>query len=304
MRRQPVHAGRDDIGAGMLDSHPSGDAHPTVGKMLETYPLATMREGDTYILNDPYCGGTHLPDIAIMAPVFHHGRVIALSAAMTHHGDVGGMSAGSVPTNATEIFQEGVRIPPLKLREAGVYNDTLVRMLRQNVRMPDTFMGDINAQIAACNVGARRVAELADGYGAEMLSAIFDDLLTRSELMTRKALAAMPPGTYRYVDFLDNDGIELDKPIRLEVAVTIQGSEIEFDFEGTSPQVKGPLNCVRSGTLAPASPCAHSPIQPYRTTAVASGRYRCACPKAASSIRWSRRRSTRAPQPSSASPVA
>ena len=122
--------------------------NPAVGKIIETYPVETIHENDAYIVNDPYCGGTHLPDIAIVSPVFHRGRVIALSAAMTHHGDVGGMSAGSVPTNATEIYQEGVRIPPLRLREAGVYNDTLVRLLRQNVRMPDTFMGDINAQIA------------------------------------------------------------------------------------------------------------------------------------------------------------
>jgi N-methylhydantoinase B len=211
-----------------------------------------MQEGDTYILNDPYCGGTHLPDIAIVSPVVHRGRVIALAAAMTHHGDVGGMSAGSVPTNSTEIYQEGVRIPPLKLREAGVYNDTLVRLLRQNVRMPDAFMGDINAQIAACNVGARRLVELADVYGQDMLAAMFEDLLIRSEIMTRKALEAIASGTYRYVDYLDNDGIDLDKPIRIEVAVTIEGGAIEFDFEGTSPQVKGPLNCVRSGTLAAA----------------------------------------------------
>jgi N-methylhydantoinase B len=225
---------------------------PAVGNIIATYPVQTMQENDTFIVNDPYCGGTHLPDIAIVAPVFHRGRVIALSAAMTHHGDVGGMSAGSVPTNSTEIYQEGIRIPPLKLREAGAYNDTLVRLLRQNVRMPDTFMGDINAQIAACNVGARRLAELAEVFGAEELTAIFEDLLTRSELMTRKALAVIPAGTYCYVDYLDNDGIELDKPIRIEVAVTISGGNIEFDFTGTSPQVKGPMNCVRSGTLAAA----------------------------------------------------
>ena len=100
-----------------------------------------MRDGDIYILNDPYIGGTHLPDIAVITPVFHRDNVIALSGAMTHHQDVGGMSAGSVPTNATEIFQEGLRIPPLKLREAGVFNDTLIKMIRQNVRIPDTVDG-------------------------------------------------------------------------------------------------------------------------------------------------------------------
>ena len=225
---------------------------PAVAKVLETYPVDGMRDGDIYILNDPYTGGTHLPDIAVIAPVFHRGTVIALSGAMTHHQDVGGMSAGSVPTNATEIYQEGLRIPPLKLRDGGVFNDTLVKMIRQNVRIPDTVMGDLNAQVAACTVAGRRLAELADGYGHNQLASIFDELLQRSETMTRKALSAIPEGTYRFVDYLDNDGIELDKPIRIEVAVTVKGGDIEFDFEGTSPQVKGPLNCVPSGSLAAA----------------------------------------------------
>src|SRR5579872_294673 len=225
---------------------------PAVAAVLETYPLDTMAEGDAYVLNDPYAGGTHLPDIAVIAPVFHDGKVIALSGAMTHHQDVGGMSAGSVPTNATEIYQEGLRIPPLKLREAGVYNDTLVRLLRQNVRIPDTVMGDLNAQVAACTVAARRMDELAQRYGHNQLTAIFDELLLRSETMTRKALRRIPEGTYRYVDFLDNDGIDLDKPIRIEVAATVADGAIEFDFTGTSPRVKGPLNCVPSGSLAAA----------------------------------------------------
>ena len=165
--------------------------------MLEIYPVDGMRDGDIYILNDPYTGGTHLPDIAVIMPVFHRGKVIALSGAMTHHQDVGGMSAGSVPTNATEIYQEGLRIPPLKLRDGGVFNDTLVKMIRQNVRIPDTVMGDLNAQVAACTVAARRLAELADGYGHNQLASIFDELLQRSETMTRKALRAIPEGTYR-----------------------------------------------------------------------------------------------------------
>jgi N-methylhydantoinase B len=225
---------------------------PAVAEVLRTFPVDGMREGDTYILNDPYTGGTHLPDIAVIMPIFNRGKMIALSGAMTHHQDVGGMSAGSVPTNATEIYQEGLRIPPLKLRDGGVFNDTLVKLIRQNVRIPDTVMGDLNAQVAACTVASRRLAELAEGYGHNQLTAIFDDLLLRSEVLTRKALRAVPEGTYRFVDYLDNDGIEMDKPIRIEVAVTIKDGNIDFDFEGTSPQVKGPLNCVPSGSLAAA----------------------------------------------------
>lgn len=225
---------------------------PAVAEVLKTYPLDTMVEGDAYILNDPYVGGTHLPDIAVITPVFHRGKAIALSGAMTHHQDMGGMAAGSVPTNATEIYQEGLRIPPLKLREAGVYNDTLVRLLRQNVRIPDTVMGDLNAQVAACTVASRRLGEVAERYGHNQLAAIFDELLLRSETMTRKALRAIPEGVYRSVDYLDNDGIDLETPIRVEVAAIVKDGTITFDFEGTSPQVRGPLNCVPSGSLAAA----------------------------------------------------
>ena len=225
---------------------------PAVAEVLRIFPIDTMAEGDAYVLNDPYTGGTHLPDIAVITPIFHRGTVIALSGAMTHHQDMGGMAAGSVPTNATEIYQEGLRIPPLKLRERGVYNDTFVRLLRQNVRIPDTVMGDLNAQVAACTVASRRLGEVAERYGHNQLAAIFDELLLRSETMTRKALRAIPEGVYRSVDYLDNDGIDLDTPIRIEVAAIVKDGAITFDFEGSSPQVRGPLNCVPSGSLAAA----------------------------------------------------
>jgi N-methylhydantoinase B len=225
---------------------------PALHTMIGKYPIATMREGDAFILNDPYCGGTHLPDIAIMTPVFSDGRVIALTATMTHHGDVGGYSPGSLPPNATEIYQEGLRIPALRFREAGEYNETLVAMLRQNTRMPDTLMGDLNAQLAACTVGGRRLRELAGRYGTDFLMAVFEELLDRSETMTRAALREIPEGTYRYVDYLDNDGIDLDRPVKIAVAVTVRDGTIEFDLTGTDPQLKGPLNCVPSGSQAAA----------------------------------------------------
>lgn len=229
-----------------------GSLIPAVASMLARFPAETMREGDAYIMNDPYLGGSHLPDIAVMVPVFHEGMLIALAATITHHQDVGGMSPGSVPTNATEIFQEGIRIPPLQLMSDGRYNETLISLLRQNVRIPDMFMGDLNAEISACKVGARRVAELASQYGREPLTSIFSALLHRSELLTRRALSALPQGTFRYVDYLDNDGIDLDQPVRIEVAVTIAEERIRFDFTGTSPQVRGPLNCVYSAVQSAA----------------------------------------------------
>ena len=227
---------------------------PVMQTVLRKFPAEHMHPDDTFLLNDPYTGGTHLPDIALIQPIIHRDRLIAFSAAMTHHQDMGGMSAGSVPTNATEIFQEGLRLPPLKFRDAGVVNHTLVSIIRQNVRIPDTVMGDINAQFAACSVGVRRMRELVNRHGDNALTAIFDELLSRSETMTRQALAAIPPGTYRYVDYLDNDGIELDKPIRIEVAVTVGSDGIHIDFTGTSRQVRGPMNCVPSGSPLPVLP--------------------------------------------------
>ncbi len=225
---------------------------PIVRTMLDKYPPDAMVEGDIYIMNDPYQGGTHLPDIALVMPIFHQGRPIAIAGAMTHHQDVGGMSPGSVPTNATEIYQEGIRIPPLKFRDGGVMNDTLIEMLKLNVRIPETFMGDLNAQLAACIVGGRRMGELAARYGDNTLTAVFEELLDRSETMTRQAIEAIPDGTYSYVDYLDNDGVELDKEIEIRAAVTVRGGGIHIDFAGTSAQVKGPFNCVRSGSLAAA----------------------------------------------------
>jgi N-methylhydantoinase B/oxoprolinase/acetone carboxylase alpha subunit len=225
---------------------------PVVQKIVRECDPATMREGDIFAMNDPYLGGTHLPDIALVMPIFADGRVIAFSATMTHHQDMGGLAPGSVPTNATEIYQEGLRIPLVKLRDAGEINRTLIAMIRQNVRIPDVVEGDLNAQIAACSVGARRVVELAGRYGAEATLGMFQALLDRSETMTRQAIREIPDGSYSYTDYLDNDGIDLDRRIRIQVTVRIDGDRMICDFEGTSAQVRGPFNCVPSGSQAAA----------------------------------------------------
>lgn len=225
---------------------------PMVRAVMEAFPLSTMAEGDLYVMNEPYGGGTHLPDILVMAPVFFSGRPIALSAAMTHHQDLGGMAPGSLPTNATDIFQEGLRIPPMKLRSAGVLDEPLLQLLRLNVRTPDMLMGDLNAQIAACNIGARGVGTLAAVHGAGTMLAVFKELLDRSELLTRQALLDLPQGSWSYTDYLDNDGVELDKPIAISVTVTIADGNFTCDFSESAPQVRGPFNCVPSGALAAA----------------------------------------------------
>ncbi|MBT6912214.1 MAG: hydantoinase B/oxoprolinase family protein [Rhodospirillaceae bacterium] len=225
---------------------------PVIEALLAAFPLDTLVPGDLLVMNDPYMGGTHLPDIAVAMPIMHQGQAIAIAAAMTHHQDVGGMAPGSVPTNATEIFQEGVRIPPLKLRSDGVMNETFIAMMRQNVRMPDAFMGDLNAQIAACTVGGRRLDEVAGKYGPTLLLAAFDELLDRSEQMTRTSLRGIPDGAYSYTDYLDNDGIDLDTAIPIQVCVRVSDGELTCSFEGTAAQVRGPFNCVPSGATAAA----------------------------------------------------
>jgi N-methylhydantoinase B/oxoprolinase/acetone carboxylase alpha subunit len=225
---------------------------PALHAVIAKYPVAGMAQGDVYILNDPYCGGTHLPDITLFIPVFAEQRAVAFSVATVHHQDVGGMAPGSIPTNATEIYQEGLRIPPLKYIEAGKVNETLEQLLRYNIRLPDTFIGDLNAQLAACNVGSRRLTELCGAYGADTITRIFELLLDRSEAMTRAALRRLPEGTFTYVDFLDNDGVELERRVRIEIAATVKDGSIHFDFTGTDGQVRGPINCVPSGAYAAA----------------------------------------------------
>jgi len=225
---------------------------PALAAVVRKYPPDGMAPGDVYILNDPYSGGTHLPDITLFIPVFAGGAMVGFSVTTVHHQDMGGMAPGSIPTNATEIYQEGLRIPPLKYMEGGRVNETLREMMCLNIRLSETFMGDLNAQLSACMVGARRLSELRDAYGAAQVMRIFELLLDRSEKMTRAALRTLPEGTYRYVDWLDNDGVDLDRRVRIEVAATVRDGTIHFDFTGSNPQVRGPINCVPSGAQAAA----------------------------------------------------
>lgn len=223
---------------------------PAVEKFVELFPPETMAEGDAYILNDPFDGGTHLPDLVVTVPVIVGGETIALATAITHHQEIGGRSPGGAPMDAIEIFQEGLRVPPLKLYDRGVPNETFFAMLAKNVRIPETVIGDLHGQLAACQVGRRGILSLVDRYGKDVLQRAMDELLDQAELLTRRAIEAIPDGTYGFVDYLDNDGINLDRRIRIEVSVTVDGSDFLVDLTGTDPQVSGPLNCVPASTLA------------------------------------------------------
>jgi len=224
---------------------------PAVKKIIEVFPpFSDMNEGDIFVLNDPYEGGTHLPDIIMVTPVIYKGRPVALSCTITHHQDMGGRTPGSCSTEATEIFQEGLRIPPIRLYDRGTLNKTLYQIIERNVRTPDIVLGDLRAQISAINTGKHRFLELIEAYDIDTILGCVEELLNYSEAMTRKGIEKIPDGVYKFVDYLDNDGIDLERKVKIEVEITIKGSDIMMDFTGSDPQVKGPLNCVESSTLA------------------------------------------------------
>jgi N-methylhydantoinase B len=223
---------------------------PAVARLLRDFPVARMRPGDIYLMNDPYDGGTHIPDVSLMLPVFAEGRVVALAATILHHQDMGGLTPGSLPTTSTEIFQEGLRLPPLQLAREGVVDAQIMRIIALNTRTPEAFAWDLDAQIAACRIAAERVAELAARHGAAPLAAMMAELVRSAELATRAAIRAMHDGSWDYADALDNDGIALDQPVPIRVRVTIAGDAMVFDFTGTSPQVRGPVNAAPAGVMA------------------------------------------------------
>ncbi len=221
-----------------------------VQRIVEVYPAVSMAPGDVYILNDPYDGGTHLPDITLLEPVFVGGEAVALSASLAHHQDVGGKTPGSTPPDATEIYAEGLIIPPLKLYYAGEPNETLFAMLQINSRTPESLLGDLDAQIACNRVGARGIQRLCAEFGVDRFLRIADELMDYAERRTRAAITNIPDGTYQFFDFVDFDGITPGKPVRIEAAVTVRGSEILVDFSGSSPQARGAINSVPSSTRA------------------------------------------------------
>ena len=215
------------------------------------YPAARAREGDLYIVNDPYAGGTHLPDICVASPVFLRGRMVGYVATMVHHQDIGGSAPGSTSASAYDHLAEGLRIPLIRLARAGVLDDRVVGLLAANSRSPDNVRGDLSAQIAACRRGEKRLRATFDAGGIEAVAAGIAELMDYGERLTRAAIEGIPDGEYRFTDWLDDDGTSPDaEPSRIEVALTVSGSSLHFDFTGTGPQVAAAINSVRSSTLA------------------------------------------------------
>jgi N-methylhydantoinase B len=226
-------------------------------------PLADWRPGDVILCNDPYCGGQHLPDILALRPVFHHGERVAIVGTLCHHLDVGGITAGSYGATATEIFQEGLRIPPLKLYDGGKLNEAVLALIRQNVRKPAILWGDLQSQIASLAIGEANLRRLAERYGTARLLAGCTRILDGSERATRAMIGRMPNGRYEFADVLDDDGIS-DAPIRLHAAIEIKGEEMVVDLSGSAPQVAGPVNATLASSGSAVSfavmACADEPI--------------------------------------------
>ena len=203
--------------------------------------------GVVVVLNDPYeAGGMHLPDIFMFVPVFVDDYLLGYAVLVGHYNDVGGRVPGSSAADSTEIYQEGLRIPVLKLYERGRANETLLELIRINVRIPDVVLGDLQAQLAACRIGERGVSELARRYGIQGIERHFEELLAYSERAARQTIRSIPDGVYRYTDFLDDDGVHPDRPVPIRVAVEVRDDEVTFDFAGSSPQVAGAINCMLS----------------------------------------------------------
>ena len=238
-----------------------GSFPPTLATVLEKFE-GQIRPGDVYALNDPYTGaGLHLPDIFIFKPIFYDGKLLAFAAAIGHQTDIGGRVPGGNACDNTEIFQEGLRIPPLRVIDRGEPVEAFFDILRLNVRVPDTVIGDVKATIAACTRGERAFIALAKKHGADAIIADMANLLDYSEVLTRAEFGAFPDGAWDFEDFLDDDGFSTD-PIRIAVRVIKSGTDITVDFTGTSRQVKGSINLPIAMTQSSVYACLRSVVGP------------------------------------------
>jgi N-methylhydantoinase B len=208
-----------------------------------------LEASDTYLFNDPYDGGTHLNDFRLVRPLFWNGKLFAWLASVGHWLDVGGNVPGNFNAKATESFQEGFRVPPVKLARAGVIQQDIVDILGANSRVPQSNWGDLNGQLNALDLGERRVHALLGDYGEELIVSVLDQLTARAEKLMRANIADLPDGIYLYDDFLDNDGIT-DVPLSIALDLTISGDRMKLDFSRSSPPCDGPLNIALSTTVA------------------------------------------------------
>ncbi len=208
-----------------------------------------LHAGDVWIFNDPYDGGTHLSDFRLVKPIFHDNELFCFIASVGHWHDVGGNVPGNYNPAATEAFQEGMLIPPVKLYDRGEFRQDIVDILSANSRLPMSLYGDLNGQINALELGERRIGQLLEEYGVDTATSVLSALKERAAKMMRAQIAALPSGTVSAQDWLDNDGIT-DEPLKIALDLTIDGDRMVMDFTRSSPACQGPVNISRSTTVA------------------------------------------------------
>jgi N-methylhydantoinase B len=209
-----------------------------------------IHEGDIFIANDPHAaGGTHLPDINMATPVFFEGKLVSFMCNIAHHADVGGMAPGSMAGGMAEIYQEGLRLPVIKLFSKGRLREDLLNLILLNVRVPQERRGDYFAQVAACRLGERRIVELFAAHGRQSMLQIFNEIIDRTKMRMQSSIQRIPDGIYSFEDVMDDDGLgTLNIPVKVQIEV--KGSSIKVDFKGTSRQVKGNINTTMNATQA------------------------------------------------------
>ena len=206
-----------------------------------------LDEGDVFIVNDPYLGGTHLMDVKFVKPFFYRGKLWCWLANTGHWPDTGGMVPGGFSANATEVEQEGLRLPPVKLFKKGVLDAEILSIILSNIRIADQRIGDIKAQAAALAIGERRLAALLDRYGADIVDQAIGELKARAAQQMRAKIATIPDGVYDGEAFVDSDGV-VDAPLRIAMRIEKRGERLEFDMAGSSPPCRGPMNSVIATT--------------------------------------------------------
>jgi N-methylhydantoinase B len=223
-----------------------------VRSVLRKFGEEGLRPGDIIITNDPYeGGGTHLSDVSLFLPIFYGGKIVGFAGNKGHWTEVGGMAAGSWTTNSTEIYQEGLQFPCIKIFNEGVPNQSLIDLIKANVRTPDMSIGDMYAQAASLRIAEKRFQEVCAKYGVENVLAGIDTLMDHSEQLVRQEIKKIPPGVYEAADYIDDDGVG-NGPFEVRVKVTVAGDKITCDFTGSHPQVPGPVNAARTGLYSAA----------------------------------------------------
>ncbi len=226
-----------------------GVMQATVGHVIERQKdrLHALHPGDVLIINDPYLGGTHLMDVRLVKPYFHDGKLWAWLANSAHWADIGGSVAGGFSSDTWEVHQEGLRIPPIRIARSGVLDDDLLALILANCRVPQERVGDFKAQMAALNVGEKRLDALLARYGVETVEAVIREVRVRAEKQMRAHIASLPDGRYSFEAPMDSDGIR-DEPLWVRADLEVKGSDLHFDFSRSSPPCRGPMNTPFAAT--------------------------------------------------------